>query len=121
MIVSPPKYYEVNGQVTPVIGFGKDFAVGNNQQVIAAVTGKIIRVMGFSLQSTTAVNSLIYLKNGSGGGMFHIQWTPASNQPIVPFDVCDGGYFECSVSTGLYTDVVTAAGIVNVNYIVYTP
>jgi len=124
VIISPPKVYEVNGVVAPLQTI-QIIAAGatNNQTVIAAVTGSHIRVMGWRCQANGAAISSINFKDGSGGTIKSIFNAPPNTNGDVDFlPVIDAGYFDCSLSTGLFVDIGTATGaLITVFYIVYTP
>lgn len=97
-------------------------AVANNQQIIAAQTGKRIRVLGFTVQSSAALAGAFLFKRNSGGATIWVVQNVLSNvNPpfILPFN--ELGYCETGTSEGLFTDVVTTALNFNVFYVVYTP
>jgi len=124
--IFPAKLYEgIGGEVTkllsaPVVVAGAT----NNQQVIAAVTGKIIRVMGLIGWNDGAGVGRPVFKNGSGGTnlCYGIHVAPNTVQNEMPLPIVDSGYFETTAGTGLFCDVPTANSIaLNIFYIVYTP
>lgn len=123
-MVSPPQYYEVNGEVCKLTPASLRQAGGvANILVVAAITGKRIRVMGFVGTALGAAASNFNLKDGSGGSaIIQSVGVPADNvglNAILP--IVDCGYAETSTGVGLYSD--SNAGGVNATifYIAYTP
>jgi len=121
--VSPPKYYEVNQQVCTVDSAFLAPGAGLNQQMIAAVTGRRIRVMGFDLQGDTAAGVAVAFKNGSGGAQKTIAYSlPAiATGTIFVKPIVDCGYFETSTGVGLFVDTYTGFSRIGVYYITYAP
>lgn len=99
-------------------------AVANNVQIIAAITGQRIRVMGWNGQSDTAAVGRINFRSGTPAGtlLSRVHYLPP-NTAVAFFErpVIDSGYFETTVSQGLYMDVVTADVNVEVYYLAYIP
>jgi hypothetical protein len=121
MIISPPQVYEVKGEVTKVLCSTNAYGTGNNQSIVTAVSGKIIRVMGFTSSGTT-VHS-IGLKSNSGGTVLYAHYADTTIDGI-PYllPITDSGYFETTVSHGLFADITSANAVnLNVFYITYTP
>lgn len=121
--ISPAKYYENNGVVCPLVTAAGIIAVGTNQQVIVAVAGKRIRVMGWIAQGIGGITTYNF-KDGSGGGgltagLYAPNGATAGDFSLVP--VIDSGYFETSTGVGLFCDVAVAVTHLNVFYITYTP
>lgn len=119
MSISPPQYYNVNDQV-----YKLETAHGNlpiaTTALIPAVTGKIIRVMGWNFQTNSAANGIVTLKDGAT--VKYAAYAPQSTSNLVEKQpVIDSGYFECTVSTALNVEVATAQTLVTVFYITYTP
>lgn len=125
--VDPQRKYTnvINGAVD-VCEIKSAFAiqgVAANVQLVAAVTGKKIRVMKVTISSTTtATNGGVSLLDGSGGT---IKWAftapdPAVNSPFTD-DFGDSGLFELTTATGLFLTVQTASANVFVEYIEFTP
>ncbi len=105
----------------PVKSVSVTLAVGNNQTVIAAVTGKRVRVMGYKTQSTTGVQGAYVLKDGSGGTTLDGGFAPplAGLPFLIP--VQEEGYFETTDGVGLFADVVTGPITIQVFYKEYVP
>lgn len=126
MAICPRKYYEnkrANGgdEINTVKSVNISLSVANNQQVIAAVTGKRIRVIAYKIQSATSSVGAYGLKDGSGGPSLDGGYTPSQNGlPLImiPFDA---GYFETSTGVGLFADIVGHSASLQVYYIEYTP
>jgi hypothetical protein len=86
--------------------------VGNNQSVIAAVTGKNIRVVAAILQSASGT---IQFKSASGGTML----TAVLSPPLtLVHDTM--GWMETTAGQGLFADVVTATVQVTLRYVEVT-
>ena len=123
-MIDPSRYYEVKGQVEPVRTQPAQLALGSNASVVAAVTGKRIRVLGFTAQGDGSAGRIAF-KDGSGGTrLFGPLNIPSSATPETYFlPVIDSGYFETSTGVGLFADVGAFGGAVNLNvfYIEYTP
>lgn len=125
LIISPPRVYEVNGQATPVLSAQFISAVGNDRQIVAAISGEIIRFMGFMAHSdsTTAISGIRF-KNGAGGAdRTHSIILPPYTLPVLrpQLEIIDSGYFETSVGVGLFADIGTTQALGTVFYIVYKP
>lgn len=124
--VCPYKYFqEVRPggavEVLPLQSVSNGFAIGINQTVVAAVTGKRIRVIGYIVQSSTVTQSTYGFINGSGGASLSSFVAPPSTAAPFSVPIKNPGYFETSTGTGLFINVATAAIIVNVFYVIYTP
>lgn len=123
--IDPLKYFARIGRHSeelPLKTAVVELSTGNNQTVIAAVTGKRIRVMGFVVQSNTSTQGELEFIDGSGGSLLFqsIHCPPSTALPFV-LELKDPGYFETTAGTGLFADVVTAAVNATVFYVEYTP
>lgn len=97
--------------------------VAVHQQVVAAVSGKRIRVLGMILSSVGAGISGVSFTDGSGGTL-KLSTTAPSNATVAPqvhFPFEEAGYFETTAGTGLFVDVGTTGCYVFVQYVAYTP
>lgn len=97
--------------------------VANNQQIVAAVSGKRIRVYSWLIQSQGAGISGVAFLSASGGTLLMNAVAP-SNAAVpandkLPF--CLPGYFETITGEGLFCNIGTTASYVFLDYIVYTP
>ena len=129
--VSPPKYFEVggsggSGQTCKLKSITSAGIVGNNRTVVAAITGKIIRVMGFIVCPTVnnfALGNIPYitLKDGSGGTGLILYGVANGLGGSLGLPVVDSGYAETTVSTGLFMDIAIYDVYYTVFYIDYTP
>lgn len=121
--LNPPKYYQVGGDVSPLLTAVGEIAVGNNNALVSAVSGKRIRIMGFVAQATAGTVGYLYLKSASGGSIIWTRTTyPAStNGDVLLIPVINSGYCETNTGEGLYIDVYTTAIGINLQYITYTP
>lgn len=123
MSVDPIRYFETKGQVSTLTCAYLIGAVANNQQIVAAVTGKRIRVMGWMIQSSGAAPGAINFKSANGG----TQLTAALSMPpngagvIDHLPITDTGYFETLTGEGLFCDIATTTMSVNIFYTTYTP
>jgi len=123
IIVDPVRKFLVKEQVCQLTNYYLSASVANNQQVVAAVSGKRIRVMGLWGISGGAGISSCTLKSASGGTALQSFTLPAntSAQPNVQMPVVDSGYYETVTGEGLFLDVATTAALINVQVIIYTP
>jgi hypothetical protein len=124
MSVSPPKIYEVNGQVCKVKSkFVEIVAGAGSTTIITAITGQIIRVMGVLVSSAGAAGAGAFvLQDGSGGTSLLTTSTPDTTKlPGLLLPIVDSGYFETTVSVGLYGVAAAANQYANIFYITYAP
>lgn len=121
--LDPTRMYETQKGVAKLTSKQFAFAIGNNQQVVEAVTGQKIRVMGWKLQTQGAAPGTISFKSASGGTAL----TPVLSIPTNAagsFDtqeLKDSGYYETNTGEGLYCDIATTAISGLIFYITYTP
>jgi hypothetical protein len=108
-------------ELSPILSFSGGFPININQSVIAAVSGQKIRVLGYTVQSSTGVQSTYGFINGSGGTSLSSFIAPPSTAAPFTLPIVYAGYFETSTGVGLFIDVATAAVTVNVYYITYIP
>lgn len=122
VIISPPKIYEVNGEVCELKT--KSFtalASTSNQSAVASVSGKKLRLMGFTAQTSGAANALIVFRDGSGGTAYDVVYAPQSTEPPYALPVIDAGYWSTTVSTGIFVDnSVATNAILIIRYIEHT-
>ena len=124
--VNPIKVYEVNGVPCKIKAVTSAGIVGTNRTVVSAITGKIIRFMGFAVCPTLTNVALgniptISFKDGSGGRAFVLFGVPNGLDGSKGLPVIDSGYDETTVSTGLFADIGIADCYYTVFYIEYTP
>lgn len=123
--IDPTKVYQINnGDTSKLLSFPKRLGVGNDSQVIPAVTGRRILVMGWKIQSSAAIGSFQF-KSASGGTLLTPVFTSPPNTngatndlPVIPNGP---GYFETNTGEGLFVDVFTAAQEFLIFYITYKP
>lgn len=123
MIISPPQFYEVNGEACPVKVFSGTLTVGADRTVAAAVAGKRHRILGFMLQSSnTTTFSAIQLLDGATGTQLFGGYAPLSNTGTwATAEISHGGRGETSTGNKLRADISAADMFVNLYYITYTP
>lgn len=122
MSIDPIRIYEINKQVSTLQTAVFNSAVGANQSVIAAVTGKRIRIMGMTLQAASTAGDIIFKSGTSGTNYITCVFKPpALTLPPFLLPVTDSGYCETVTGEPVYADVGTAACYVNLFYITYTP
>jgi hypothetical protein len=94
-----------------------------NQSIIAAVTGKVIRVLTMYMVSDGALITTGNLLDGSGGTTkFAIATPPNTVSPCPPFQFNPAGWVETSSGVGLYGTIGPATGLIfSCSYIAYTP
>jgi hypothetical protein len=119
-MTDPIRLYEINGEVSKLQCRAVSIAVSNNATVIAATTGRIIRVMGFVIQGDGGVAKVTF-KDGSGGATIFgpIVVSSSTTPGQLAIGIVNSGYFETSSGVGLFADVATTAANFNVFYISY--
>lgn len=124
VMIDPVRIFQVNGEVCQLLCSPKTLTVANNHQIVAAVAGKKIRVMGWLAQSTNAAIGAFLLKDGSAGttivGSHGVPLFSAAGQ-IDKLPIVDCGYAETTVSVGLYADCTVDIVGLDLFYIAYTP
>lgn len=119
----PVRYYQVNGDNCKLLQANIALAPGNNQQLVAAISGQIIRVLGWIAQGPAAGFPSFSLKSNSGGTVltphFFVPNNAAGLTEKLPIN--NSGYFETTVSQGLFADINVANLNMLIFYIVYTP
>lgn len=130
-MIDPIRYFEVKGQVCPLLAVANAaIAVANNTQIIAAIpavagvsAAKVIRVMGWSLQSTGAgFPSILFKSNSAGTALTAPIFIPSNAAGLSDrLPIIDTGYFETSAGHGLFVDVTVATINSTIFYITYTP
>lgn len=123
VVVNPIKRFIIGDETCILLSSYSTIAIANNVQVIGAVAGKKIRVMGFDCISSGAASiGIIAIKDGNAGTVLWQSYMPPQAGGI-PYQkpIADSGYFETSTGVGLYADVATANVLLAVYYITYTP
>jgi hypothetical protein len=123
--ICPYKYYSQieNGGGETIIKLKSAYAalaVGNDQDLVALVTGKIIRVMGYKVHSTTGAQGAYSIQDGTLNNLDGGFAPPLAGLPFL-LPITKSGYFETTVSTALKASVVTAAIAFTIFYIEYNP
>ena len=120
--IDPTGRYQLNNKVSQVLSATGGFS-GSNNQIVAAVTGQVIRLMGAYLQSSTSTAAGVFFKNGNGGTvLWNVGTVPVTTNGLYTFfPIIDCGYIETTVGTGLFADISTATAYVTIFYITYTP
>lgn len=122
MTIDPVRQFMVQGQVATLQSAALAASIANNQAIVAAVTGQIIRVMGWDAQSNTATQGSFIFKSASGGtAISMLYWAPPSTGAPLFKVIADSGYYETATGQGLFTDVAAGAVNLNIYYITYTP
>lgn len=122
--VNPLKIFEINGQNCPILSSATTATVGNNRTIVTAISGKIIRVMGWKVSQAGAVAGAYFtLRSASGGTVIHNgQMVPVNTYGDSEFlPINEAGYCETTVSQGLYMDVGAGDLYPNIFYIAYIP
>lgn len=120
--VDPVRLYE-SKEVCKVQAAFVEATVAANTSVIAAVSGKRHRVMGWIAQCDTATVGTFQLKSASAGTMLMapLAAPPVTNGDTHTLPITDSGYMETNTGEGLFVDVVTGAVNLTVFYITYIP
>lgn len=125
--IDPVRYFEISrngsGEVCQLQSVGVSPGVANNTQLIAAVSGKRIRIMGLFAQSSGAASGSFQFKSGNAGPTLTtaIFTPPNTNGDLFMLPISDSGYWETTTGVGLFTDVTTTGQSMNIFYLVYTP
>ena len=122
--IDPTKKYQTSngGDTLPVLCAYSTATVGANRQLVAAQTGKRIRLMGWILQANGAGLSGVTFKDGNGGStLCLLNITPNTNGANDKLPIVDSGYFETTAGNGLYADIATTDLLATIFYIAYVP
>jgi len=95
-------------------------SASNNNVVVAAVAGKRIRVVSFSLMSQNNVDSLTTFRTGSSGTVIYRANASSNTKPNERHDIPGDGIMETELGVGLFCDSVLAS-FITVRYFAYTP
>jgi len=97
-------------------------AVGADQLVITAVTGKRILVIGGNAYSNGAATTLAFL-SASGGALIRMAALPAntSASPNVPLTLHQFDQWQTRTGEGLYCTNSAAVALVSITYLEYAP
>lgn len=117
--VAPQQIYKTDDDgVIQINSYGQNATVGTDKLIVAAAAGYIHRVL--SLKIFSGAGGITYFLFHSGTGTSKKRYEgeiPASSKDeLLPFW---GGYFETEAGEGLYYDIGTTAGYVNLTYITY--
>ncbi len=123
MIIDPTRYYEIKGQVYPLRSQPRVPIVGANQNVIPAITGKQILIMGWSNQAVAALLSVYQFLDGSTGSALTSPRCPppAASGLFDELPVGDVAYYYLTTGNGLYANITTDQTNFNIFYIALTP
>jgi hypothetical protein len=121
-VIAPSFQFEdtQNGLIEIKSAYKAVVATTANQEVLAAVTGKRIRVIGLACFSDGAVTA-VNLKSGSGGATLFWALVPANTAGdtlILP--ITEFGYADTATGVGLFSDGFAVATRLCVRYIEYT-
>lgn len=128
LIIDPVRVFEVkpanasSGQVCTLLSAPMNVIVAANQQVIAGVAGKKIRIMGAIFQGDTAVaGGYVNTLDGSGGAkLLNSIYSPINTQAPFLLPVIDSGYAETTTGNGLFVTGGAQVSVVTFFYIIYT-
>jgi len=97
-VVCPPKFAII------------DATTAGNNTVVAAVTGKKIRVLQLFLVNSAATGQTVRFRSGTAGAFLTGQMLFAPNDgPVLPFSPI--GWFETAASTLLNMELVAATSV----------
>ena len=96
---------------------------GANQEILAAITGKKIRVLEMVVSSGSTA-SVLSIKSASAGTILRLFQIPAITQGdpnvVLPYDA--DGHFDTIVGQGLFADVAAGPNVnFSMRYIPFTP
>lgn len=122
LAVDPVRKFETPTGVWPLLSIAGSVGVGANTQMLAGITGKRIRVMGWSAVGQVGVGAFMIL-DGSGGTVIHnrISFPALATGTNEKKEIVDSGYCETTAGTGLFVTVETAAVFLTFYYIAYAP
>lgn len=122
VITSVPSciFTDISGQILPAKQIVVDIAAGAaNQQIIAAVTGKKLRILGLTAHPVTD-NTIVKFVDGSGG-LKLISFRLLNAFPNEVFEFKPEGWFDTSAGVGLYANnKATSIATVSLRYVEYT-
>lgn len=124
MIIDPVRIYQSKEANCKVFTASVQAAVANNTVVVGGVTDKIIRVMGWKIQSNNAAVGTFQFKSASGGTVITPLLTAPPNSGGLTNDlpITNCGYMETlAAGQGLYVDVTVQAVSILIFYIIYRP
>lgn len=108
MSVSPPQYYEIKGQVYPLLNKQGGVAAGATTKLLSDVPGYYYIIMGMILQSNAAAAGILDIYDDTAAGTLWFSYTtPVNTLPPFYFPICDTGYFRSSASKGVTTGATT--------------
>jgi len=109
MPVSPPQYFEIKGQVYPLLVKFDTVAAGGTSKSIADASGYYIKIMGMVLQSNAAAAGSIdiYDDVAAGANLWFSFTTPVNTLPAQYFPICDTGYFTSTINKGVTIGATT--------------
>lgn len=119
----PIRVFETKTGVCQIYCAAIALTVANNTAVVAAVSGKRIRVMGWNAQTQNAAAGTYLFKSASGGTTLYptTYAPPLTSGAMHQMPIAQSGYFETNTGEGLYADCTTQVVTVAVFYITYTP
>lgn len=97
--------------------------VGTDRSLVAAVAGKIHRLMGWIIESESRTDmTRVYFHNGAGATRGIALDAAVANLIAAPTrqPITESGYGECDVNTALVCDVATSDAYITVFFITYT-
>lgn len=117
----PSRIYETPSGVAIIRPQVFASGVAVNVSIVAAVTDKKIRVMGWIMAGTAAGFPTVQFKNGSGGSArTHAIQVPNNAAGLNDRqEIKDCGYFETAAGVGLFADIAVAAVAGTIFYIQY--
>jgi len=124
IIYSPNLYFETakDGVCQIKTAVVNGLAVGANQLVITAVSGKRLLIVGGNAYSNGAATTLAFL-SASGGTLLRMIQVPVNTAatPNVPLCLHQFDQWETKTGEGLYCTNSAVVALVSVSYIEYSP
>ena len=122
--VDPTRNFEIQGQVCTLVCApipSSTLTVGNNRTVVAGVTGKRIRVMGYDAQGDAGISTIVFKSASGGTALTAAQYIPNGATAGLRYEkaIVDSGYFETLTDQGLFADITVAAVNLNLYYVIY--
>lgn len=97
-------------------------AAGTDNQIIAAASGYITRVVGMTFQGNSGQCSFD-VRDGTIAGTIKLTYlaVPPTTNQSEKLRFCEGGYFETTLGNGVNVSFGANSGIFSIQYVQYIP
>ena len=122
LTIAPNKFFEfAKDGVCEVSTLYTSSAVSANNLLVAAVTGKKVKVVSLTAQTDNAARGVLKFLSASGGTLLWGGFMPTNAQDPYKLDPNILGWFETKTGEGLYSTIELQPVFYSIQYIVYTP